>query len=401
MPLLEFVKSNQNNVQELGIQQIVAIAGTGELKDNSECSRELREYLSITPTSRLQNYIEECLGSSFTNSGLVLQEIVNELGKRLEYNVENGLFSGRRNQIGYDGIWKEKSGTSIIVEVKTTDAYRISLDRIAQYRNSLIQNGQIESDSSSLIVVGRQDTGDLESQIRGSRHAWSMRVISAEALMKLVLLKEDTEEEETLNKIRSILTPFEYTRLDNLIDVLFTATQDVESSAKNEIESPESSNEVNENSGNRWDFTPQEIIQSKRLSIISSFEQQFGTPLLKKSKALYWNKDKNYRVACTISKRYERGGQKYWYAFHPRWNDFLLEAEFSYFILGCVDLDQGFAIPIEVVREQLDYLNITKKDEKNYYWHIQLEEKSEEMFWLIPKKSTNISISKYAIDLPK
>jgi len=34
-----------------------------------------------------------------------------------------------------------------------------------------------------LIVVGRQDTGELEAQIRGSRHAWDIRLISAEALL--------------------------------------------------------------------------------------------------------------------------------------------------------------------------------------------------------------------------
>ncbi|MFX8723725.1 hypothetical protein ABTM71_19870, partial [Acinetobacter baumannii] len=57
-------------------------------------------------------------------------------------------------------------------------------------------------------------------------------MISVDALNKLVLLKEGTEEEETLSKIRSILTPFEYTRLDNLVDVIFTTTKDVESSIK-------------------------------------------------------------------------------------------------------------------------------------------------------------------------
>ena len=66
-----------------------------------------------------------------------------------------------------------------MVEVTTTDAYRIDLETLAGYRRGLIASGQItEPESSMLIVVGRKDTGDLEAQIRGSRHAWDIRLVS-------------------------------------------------------------------------------------------------------------------------------------------------------------------------------------------------------------------------------
>jgi hypothetical protein len=44
------------------------------------------------------------LSSKFDKSGLVLQDIVNELGRRLEYSVENGLCQGKVNAIGHDGL---------------------------------------------------------------------------------------------------------------------------------------------------------------------------------------------------------------------------------------------------------------------------------------------------------
>jgi len=66
---------------------------------------------------------------------------------------------------------------------------------------------------------GPRDTGELEAQVRGSRHAWDIRLISADALVKLTQLKENTEGTETGRKIRSLLTPMEYTRLDQMIDV--------------------------------------------------------------------------------------------------------------------------------------------------------------------------------------
>jgi hypothetical protein len=133
--------------------------------------------------------------------------------------VANGRYQGTVNQIGYDGIWVSPQGQTVVVEVKTTDAYRISLDTIAGYRDKLLKAGQIASPSSSLIIVGREDTGELEAQIRGSRHAWDMRLISADALIKLVKLKESAEGAETGVKIRSLLVPREYTRLDEMVDV--------------------------------------------------------------------------------------------------------------------------------------------------------------------------------------
>ena len=91
----------------------------------------------------------------------MLQDLVNEFGRRLDYKVENGLYQGKSNAIGFDGLWFDSDAHCILVEVKTTDAYRINLDTITGYRDDLITSGKITANSSVLIVVGRQDTGDL------------------------------------------------------------------------------------------------------------------------------------------------------------------------------------------------------------------------------------------------
>jgi hypothetical protein len=167
------------------IKQLVAFAGDGTLADGSKCSKEFRDYLRELPAEKLFAHVEFCLSNVFDKSGFVLQDLVNELGRRLDYEVENGLYQGKAGQIGWDGIWTAPNGHSIVVEVKTTDAYRINLDSgAANYRRKLIEVGKIKERSSILIVVGRQDTGDLEAQIRGSRHAWDARIISTEALVK-------------------------------------------------------------------------------------------------------------------------------------------------------------------------------------------------------------------------
>jgi hypothetical protein len=55
---------------------------------------------------------------------------MNELGRRLDYKVTNGRYQGTTNSIGFEWIWLSPEGQTLIVEVKTTDAYRISLDTL-------------------------------------------------------------------------------------------------------------------------------------------------------------------------------------------------------------------------------------------------------------------------------
>src|SRR6267142_361835 len=234
--LITLLKTDRAKVDDLSIQQVVALCGNGKLTDDSDASRELREYLRIADSENLSRYLETCLQAGFERSGLALQDVVNEFGRRLDYTVENGLYQGKVNTIGHDGLWAAPTGHVIVVEVKTTDTYRINLDIIAGYRDRLIGSGKITADSSVLLVVGRHDTGDLEAQVRGSRHAWTVRIISADALAKLVKLKENAEL-TSVSKIHDLLVPFEYTRLDKIIEIAFTVAEDTTNAV--EIDHPE------------------------------------------------------------------------------------------------------------------------------------------------------------------
>ena len=166
MPLISLWKSNPTAVEEFTIEQVVKAAGTGELKDKSKCSEELRSFLSEVHSEKIDGYIKHCLSKNFVKSGLVLQDLINELGRRLDYQVENELYQGTTSAVGFDGVWESPEGQSIVVEVKTTDAFRISLDAIAKYRQGLITLNRVTALSSILIIVGRDDTGELEAQVR-------------------------------------------------------------------------------------------------------------------------------------------------------------------------------------------------------------------------------------------
>ena len=413
MPLISLWNSYSAAIEELSIEQIVATAGDGFLKDNSACSKELTEYFSQITSERLGLYTEQCLFSKFEKGGFVLQDLVNELGRRLDYSVTNGRYQGVTGLIGYDGLWRSPEGSTVIVKVKTTDAYRVSLDTLAGYRQRLLKEGTLEGEPTILIVVGRQDTGELEAQIRGSRHAWDIRLISVEALTKLVSLKINSDDSETGTKIRSILVPVEYSRLDRLVDVLFTTAAETspESIAMHvEVEEEIEVSQVGEvvpveftsisDGGSSWEFTDTLRLQKKRQIIVDAMVTKVGAALIKKSRALFWSTDHSTRIACTISKRYlKRSTYPYWYAFHPQWDRFLGEVDNSFLVLGCMDLEIAFSIPHAIVEGVLPYLNTTDTD-KGKYWHIHITGGEDSGFEImLPKHSDNLKISDYKLSL--
>jgi hypothetical protein len=403
--LLTILKTNRAQVDAFSIEQIVALCGTGKLADNSETSLELREYLQVADSENLFKYQEACLRSGFDKSGIVLQDIVNEFGRRLDYSVENGLYQGRTNAVGYDGLWTAPDGHVIVVEVKTTDAYRINLDIIAGYREQLTRSGRISDDSSVLLVVGRQDTGDLEAQVRGSKHAWTFRIISADALAKVVRLKENAEL-ASVSKIHDLLVPFEYTRLDKIIEIAFTVAEDATNAAESEraeheqMVAPLDKERAATTSQDRRAYspTPAEVVGLIRERIISALAPKYA-PFIKKSRALYWTADKSIRLAITISKEYEKGGD-FWYGYHPDWDKFLKEGSVGLFVLGCVGRNEAFAIPFDWIHSRLDRLNITERENGSHY-HIQLFPNASGKLALRLNNGQNENIDQFELVLSK
>jgi len=402
MPLIDFYASAKSRVLEMEIKQIVAIAGDGNLKDDSTASSEMREYLSAISTKHLCRYVDSCLGASFDCSGFVLQDIVNELGVRLGYQVERGLYRGKKNAVGYDGLWKIANNRDILVEVKTTDYYTINLDTVFKYKKQLAQSNSISSDAMFLFVVGRDDSNSLESQIRGSRYAWDARLISVESLLQLVLIKEKTEDAITLEKIRSLIEPIEYTRLDRLVDVVFLSIEDAEKSLEEEnITGNEDDSNVSVSKiakRNKNDATDADLIEEKRNIIIEKIENATGKIYKKQRRTQFESSDGNSRLGLAVSKHYNRPGQQnYWYAYHPHIDVFLSGSKSGYFVLGMMDRDAVYMIPVLEMEKYKKNLNTTVKDSRNF-WHITLYDINGEIHLSLPKKGTKVSLEKYKVN---
>jgi len=366
MALLSFWKSNKEEVLKQNIEQVVSNAGKGNLLDETECSIEFRNFLKVAPSEQLFGYARHCLETAFNRSGLALQDIVNEFGRRLDFEVENGLYQGKKNAVGFDGIWRHKDQPDLIIETKTTDYVTISLEKLATYKEKLTAEKKVQQNASILIVVGREDTGALEAQVRGSRYAWDMRLISVERLIKLVLIKEKSDDPATVHQIRQLLQPFEYTKIDKIIDVIFTTTVDVENQQGNEQEEPNGQDELG--SGKQIRTAP-ELLNAKREQAVEAFAVLKAKELVKQSRTLYWSTSKDLRVCCAVSKRYDSVYQPYWYAYHPKWDAFLAEAKHGFFVLSCMDRDEAFAVPYSWLAANKKNLNMTENGDRSY-WHI-------------------------------
>jgi len=395
MPLTAIWNKSPESILTMKIDKIVAIAGDGKLSDNSECATEFRQFLREVDSKRLAEYAQHCLAVPFPKSGLVLQDVVNELGRRLEYAVTNGRYQGTSSIPGFDGVWHAPEGLEILIEVKTTDDFRISVESVAGYRDRLIAAGQLGLQSSMLIVVGKSNTGGLEAQIRGSRSAWDMRVISVDSLVRLVQLKENGEA-ETARRIRQILRPLEFTRLDGLIDTIFTVVRDAEvASVDVDVETKRAV------APSGWEFTDPGIIQARRESILSDLSRWLDCKLVKKSRACFVDPERRRRVVCTLSKAYDHpDGAQYWYAYHPAWDEFLADAEEGYFVVGGVDLAGAAAIPAAFMRAHLSSLNTTTKPDGGHYYHVKIiRDEENDLSMLLPKLGQQVSIKSFSVPM--
>jgi len=378
------------------LSQILSFAGDGKLKDNNVTSKEFRELLDQVPSSLLKQFADNCLTEKFDDSGFALQDIINQIGSRLGFNVTNGLYRGRQNDIGFDGIWTSTEGHSIVLEVKTTDAYRINLDTIAEYRNKLIENSQIDKiHSSILIVVGRQDTGDLEAQIRGSQHAWDIRLLSTDSLLKLLSLKETLNDNKTIQQINELLKPREYTRIDKLIELIFLTSQDLQ------LEEPidEEVDEVVSEKKHRQASEDRTEPVSFHEDCLNKIQSKLGINLIKQTRISFSNKDKSTGLVCAISKSHKQGQfQKYWFAFHPHQQDFLTTFENAYIAYGCGSSENTFLIPYKEFEPFIKNFWTTENEDR-MYWHVVIHYRDKKYYLAQPviERGSMIDITKYKI----
>lgn len=372
MSLIKQWRQEQAYLEGKHVRQIIGIAGDGKLRDGNPTSVEFREFIKYVSPDLLARYCHECLDEAFQDSGLVLQDLVNEVGRRIGFSVTDGRYRGTKRDIGHDGLWLLSDQRALVVEIKTTDAYRINLDAVAGYLSELQQAGTLKPKQGAvLIVVGRHDTGDLEAQVRGSRHAWDMRIISISALVKLMLLKKTLEDPVAIRRIHDVLFPREFTRLDAIIDLAFETVSD----ARAELEEPPESEQPTQTEHSLTDTSDKKFTPVAFNEACAAFVQKRKEwVLVKQSRASYVTPEGATMVLCLVSKQHDRGNAPYyWFAFHKHQLEALSGYAESYVAFGCGAPDKVVLIPHTQLAEWTAKMNRTTTDDRDY-WHIQIIE---------------------------
>lgn len=392
MALTELWKANKKELEQKHVQQVIGFAGDGKLRDGGPASKEFREFLASVPSTVLGKYADECLDSRFDSSGLSLQDIINQVGVRLGFTVEQGRYRGTPGEVGFDGLWHAPDGNCIVVEVKTTDAYRIDLGTVAAYRRKLVSEGRLEEGKSSiLIIVGRSDTGDLEAQVRGSRHAWDVRLISIDSLLRLMRLKEELGDPKIINKIRRVLMPQEFTKVDGIIDLVFSAAEEVK---KDE----ELLDEVSEEDDLKVRQRHKKSALNFRDACAARIQAKLGTELVKRSAALYSSPDESTVLVCVNSREYGKAsGAGFWYAFHPHQKESLEAAKLGYVALGCGSEKTILLFPAEAFLGWLPVFHVTD-DEDRFYWHVRVESRDHSYKLLVKKGNKPVDVTRFLLE---
>jgi len=194
----------------ISLDQLLSLVG--ELNDQAgdDTPRDrFRNFLSTSVTSvgTVRDYVETCLGQKGDQYNRALQDLVNHAGALMGFDVEFGRYSGVTNQVGHDGLWRT-GDFSIVIEVKTSDAFAIQTATLLGYINKLIDERRIDhvDRAMGLYVFGKPERGisQLEAAISHGGHAHHLRIATVDDILTLAELVQQNllSLEEALTLLR-------------------------------------------------------------------------------------------------------------------------------------------------------------------------------------------------------
>lgn len=244
----------------IALTQILGLVGKLDDTPGEGTPRErFRAFLkdNIKEVGQIRDHIQECLRNAGDQYSRALQDLVNHLGRFLEFEVTFGRYHGVSGQIGFDGLWKSPKGFHIVIEVKTTEVYAIKTSTLVGYVDGLISQRKIPDweHALALYVVGRPEPElrQLQNAIVAERRTQQLRIISVDSLLSLAELKDeyDTSHEDIL----AVLRPSGPT-IDQVVDLMTRLVAqgpvekepigEVEEKPKEEVAKPEEAPEKGE-----------------------------------------------------------------------------------------------------------------------------------------------------------
>ena len=146
-------------------------------------------------------------------------------------------------------------------------------------------------------------------------------------------------------------------------------------------------------------------VESKKVKFadkcVVRLAQEVGNELIKMGRSTYMTSDGKKGFVLTTSKAYKQGNRdKYWFAYRKNPLEDLKKCEEVYVVYGCKDESTMVSLPVSLIEEHINALNISKDDDgKITHWHmVFFKDASGNMTWLLSKPDLQeISIDKYRI----
>ena len=204
-------------------------------------------------------------------------------------------------------------------------------------------------------------------------------------------LKTDdlVEDPQIVEKIRRVLVPQEFTKVDGIIDLVFSTAEDVKKGQELAVADTEDE-DVEETK--RPKFTPSNFRDECAVRVQAHLKQ----PLVKRSFAVYSSPDESVVAICINSREYKKPkGFGYWFAFHPHQRD-RLHGPGAYVALGCGSPSQILLVPASDFVSWLDGCNTTTREGRSY-WHVQVSKINGEYRLRQRKSADPIKLTQYLL----
>ena len=204
------------------------------------------------------------------------------------------------------------------------------------------------------------------------------------------MVAKDIENPVIASSITDVLTPHEFTRLDDIIELVFFAAEDA---SGRDIE------DLSEDSSILGDVA--KPVAGFNDECASRCSDKLGISLVRRSRTLYTSPDSSVQVLCLVSRRHERGNQlRYWYAFRDHHKDELTEATKGFVALGCGTGDFIVMIPWKTFESWLPNMNVTTRENGRFFWHVHAIEGIDNLILAQQTGFPDIQIDEFVISRP-
>jgi len=194
------------------IDEILNLVGRLDDLPGEQTGREkFRRYLleNVTDPGQLKRYIDQCLARSEERYVRALQDLVNHMGRLLEFDVTFGPYEWLPGQIAFNGRWESTWGPNIIIEIRKREVYSPYRPTLSRVIEQLIDDGEIPSWNLAvgLYVIARPRVHftHLEKAILEHVQAHQLRIASLDSLFTLADLKHRNKlsHQDVLTVLRS------------------------------------------------------------------------------------------------------------------------------------------------------------------------------------------------------